>query len=125
MLRPAGWRLIRIVGLCRAVVFATSMLATASAAADGTAVLDWGSVNRASRPVSGLSGVETISAGGDVNLALLNDGTVMAWGVNEFGQLGDGTTDAPAVAQPPTPVSLSLPPGVTVTAISAGFRSSL
>ena len=43
--------------------------------------------------VSGLTAVATAIAAGDHhNLALLNTGTVMAWGQNNFGQLGDGTT---------------------------------
>ena len=44
--------------------------------------------------VSGLSGVVEISAGWYHSLALKDDGTVWAWGYNEFGQLGDGTTDS-------------------------------
>ncbi|HZD60627.1 MAG TPA: S-layer homology domain-containing protein [Anaerolineae bacterium] len=42
--------------------------------------------------VTGLSGVTAITAGRDHTLALKPDGTVFAWGCNEFGQLGDGTT---------------------------------
>ena len=41
-------------------------------------------------PVSGLSDVTAISAGAESNLALLKSGTVMAWGGNYFGLLGDG-----------------------------------
>ncbi len=39
-----------------------------------------------------LGNVRQISAGGRLSLALLNDNTVMAWGDNSRGQLGDGTT---------------------------------
>ncbi len=46
--------------------------------------------------VKSLTGVTAISAasgvGGASSLALLNDGTVRAWGHNSAGQLGDGTT---------------------------------
>jgi alpha-tubulin suppressor-like RCC1 family protein len=49
-------------------------------------------------PVVKLSGVTAISAGGGFpqggghSLALLEGGTVMAWGNNGFGELGNGTT---------------------------------
>ncbi|MEU6495051.1 hypothetical protein ABZ890_32375, partial [Streptomyces sp. NPDC046984] len=39
-----------------------------------------------------LTHVHTISAHGGHSLALREDGTVLAWGTNGFGQLGDGTT---------------------------------
>ena len=41
--------------------------------------------------VQNLSGVIAIAGGGWYSLALKNDGTVWAWGRNQFGQLGDGT----------------------------------
>ena len=41
---------------------------------------------------SGLSGIVEVSAGLDFTLALTALGTVRAWGRNEFGQLGDGST---------------------------------
>ena len=40
--------------------------------------------------VPGLSNVIAISAGYDFSLALLADGTVMAWGSDDYGQIGDG-----------------------------------
>jgi alpha-tubulin suppressor-like RCC1 family protein len=40
--------------------------------------------------VSGLSGVKAISTGAEYSLALMNDGTVKAWGNNGFGTLGNG-----------------------------------
>jgi alpha-tubulin suppressor-like RCC1 family protein len=68
--------------------------------------------------VSGLSGVTAIAAGFEHGLALLSDGTVMAWGDNSQGELGDGTT-----ANSDVPVAVS---GLTgVTAISAGGDFSL
>jgi alpha-tubulin suppressor-like RCC1 family protein len=69
-------------------------------------------------PVSGLSGVTAIAAGGGHSLALLSNGTVMAWGDNSEGQLGNGTTTNSDV---PVPVS-----GLSgVTAIAAGYGQSL
>ncbi len=38
-----------------------------------------------------LSGVKQVAAGRNHTLALLNDGTVWAWGENGYGQVGDGT----------------------------------
>lgn len=68
-------------------------------------------------PVSGLSGIVAISAGRLHCLALRNDGTVWAWGQNDYGQVGDGTTVNRLV-----PVRVPLPrPAV---AISAGSDSS-
>jgi alpha-tubulin suppressor-like RCC1 family protein len=68
--------------------------------------------------VSGLSGVTQVSAGDLHCLALLGDGTVMAWGNGESGHLGDGTTENSDV---PVPVS-----GLSgVTQISAGEYHSL
>lgn len=56
------------------------------------------------RPVRipGLTGVVAISAGSMHSLALLEDGTVRAWGNNRFGQVGDGTT---INRDTPTPVA--------------------
>jgi alpha-tubulin suppressor-like RCC1 family protein len=68
--------------------------------------------------VGGLSGVTAIAAGGAHSLALLSNGTVMAWGANGDGQLGDGTTTNRDV-----PVAVS---GLTgVIAVGAGGAHSL
>ena len=42
--------------------------------------------------IPGLTGVVAISASGYTNLALKSDGTVWAWGNNQYGQLGIGST---------------------------------
>ncbi|HXN39904.1 MAG TPA: IPT/TIG domain-containing protein, partial [Solirubrobacteraceae bacterium] len=81
-------------------------------------------------PVEGLSGVVAVAAGAQHNLALLGNGTVMAWGDNELGQLGEGTfgpdrchTQAEPTQCSTTPIPVS---GLSeVTAIAAGEDYSL
>jgi alpha-tubulin suppressor-like RCC1 family protein len=68
--------------------------------------------------VKGLSGVKAISAGANYSLALLSNGTVMAWGENESGQLGNGNISASSV--PVAVKHLS-----NVSSISAGGQFSL
>ena len=68
--------------------------------------------------VPGLSTVTAVAAGEEHSLALLANGTVLAWGDNKEGQLGDGSTRTSAV---PVPV-----PGLSgVTAIAAGSLFSM
>ena len=67
--------------------------------------------------VRGLSGVTAVSGGGFFSLALLSNGTVMAWGNNEYGQLGDGAT-----ANSPVPVASNV---LSATVVSAGLYHSL
>ena len=43
----------------------------------------------------GLTGVTAIAAGGDHSLALLKNGTVMAWGSNEYGEAAGGAFTGP------------------------------
>lgn len=40
-----------------------------------------------------ISGVKALSAGSEATLALKTDGTVWAWGNNDYGRLGDGTNE--------------------------------
>ena len=55
-------------------------------------------------PVSGLSGVTALGAGGAHSLALLSNGTVYSWGSNDTAALGDNTvseTDTPIQVKDP------------------------
>ena len=101
-----------------------------AALADGT-VDAWGSnefgqLGTGSKPaetevpiqVPGLTGVSAVAAGEDFTLALLSNGTVMAWGQNDSGQLGNGNAN-----EQDTPVEVK---GLTgVTAIAAGGQFSM
>ncbi len=60
------------------------------------------------------------AAGGDHSLAIGSDGKLYAWGNNAEGQLGDGTTHNSS-----TPVVVSMPAGVTATAVAAGQDHSV
>lgn len=71
-------------------------------------------------PVNGLGEVTQVAAGGNHALALLRNGTVVAWGYNAFGQLGDGKTGYEGSSHVPVPVS-----GLSeVTAVAAGYNDS-
>jgi alpha-tubulin suppressor-like RCC1 family protein/PKD repeat protein len=68
--------------------------------------------------VNGLPSMVQAAGGYTHSLALSADGTVWAWGGNEYGQLGTGNTDT---AQSPVQV-----PGLTsIVAIAAGWYHSL
>jgi alpha-tubulin suppressor-like RCC1 family protein len=69
--------------------------------------------------VDGLSEVSAIAAGVRHSLALLKGGTVMAWGADEFGELGDGSI----VRSEEVPVAVSGLAGVAQ--ISAGGEHSM
>jgi alpha-tubulin suppressor-like RCC1 family protein len=61
--------------------------------------------------VTALSGVKQVAAGLGDGLALLSNGTVMGWGANAHGAVGDGTT-----TPRPTPVPVSGLSGVVAIA---------
>ena len=71
--------------------------------------------------VLNLTGVTQIASGTIHACALLNTGSAYCWGDNSFGELGNGTTSGSPIA---TPVAVSLPAGVTLTAIAAGNNFS-
>jgi alpha-tubulin suppressor-like RCC1 family protein len=105
-------------------VSATALVVGAAAlvaAVSGTSALAGPAGDRAPARagiVPGLTGVTAVSEGDLFSLALKGDGTVWAWGVNDLGQLGDGTTDSSD-----TPVQVENLTGVV--AISAGGFHSL
>ena len=56
-----------------------------------------------------------IHAKGSHTCALLDDGSLLCWGLNDKGQLGDGT-----IANRNSPVAVDLPEGRTATALEGG-----
>ncbi|MFI9272007.1 RCC1-like domain-containing protein [Kitasatospora sp. NPDC052896] len=78
-----------------------------------------------------LSGVVAIAAGGGHSLALRNDGTVLAWGFNEFGQLGNGepgtdrNTPVPVCAPGQTAPCNQFLSGVVAIAAGGGHSLAL
>ena len=110
---------------------------TLALASDGT-IYAWGyndagqlgndTVTSASVPIAvnmaNMSGktIVQVSAGFAHSVALASDGTVFAWGQNNFGQLGNGST-----ASPNMPVAITMPAlaGRVATQISAGGYHTL
>ncbi len=80
-------------------------------------------VKTAGTPMEGKTIVQ-VAAGATHSLALATDGTIYAWGKNEYGQLGnDSTTNSPvpvAVKTAGTPMD-----GKTIIQIHAGYEHSL
>ena len=127
---------VAVSGLSNVRAIAAGSSFSLAVRADG-AVFAWGNNasgelgdgNTADRatpvPVVGLgagSGVIDVAAGGAHALALKADGTVLAWGNNASGQLGDGTAPADQL----TPVKVTgLGAGSGVVQVSAGGAFSL
>lgn len=127
---------VRVTGLTGVAAVAAGGAHSLALKADGSVVawgdnsegqLGDGTYTRRTTPVTvtGLSvgTVSAVSAGVGHSLALRKDGTVVAWGYNLFGQLGDGTITARAA-----PVLVRQATGTPltgVTAIAAGGDHSL
>jgi alpha-tubulin suppressor-like RCC1 family protein len=68
--------------------------------------------------VTGLAGVTAVAGGSAYSLALLESGSVMAWGNNLHGQLGNGSTT-------PSDVPVAVKELSEVTAVAAGGQHGL
>jgi len=112
------------------VVAATAAGASTLALSTGGRVLAWGANgfgqlgdgSTTSRSVpgwvklpKGTTRIRAVAASVEDGMALTAAGRILAWGRNDFGQLGDGSTTDSA-----TPVRVHLPFGFTPTAIGAG-----
>lgn len=119
---------VRTSGVTAITAVSAGFSHTLAVAEDGTAwawgynlcgQLGNGSTTSSNTPVqvTGLSGmnVTAVSAGGVHSVALINDGSVWAWGDNSFGQLGNGDT-----TQSNTPVQVTNLSGMSITAVVAG-----
>jgi alpha-tubulin suppressor-like RCC1 family protein len=97
---------VAVSSLSRVVAISAGGQHTVAVKADGT-VWSWGNglygqmgnntTNRSNLTpvqVSGLRGVRSVAAGHHHSVALKSNGTVWAWGQNDNGQLGNGTTTA-------------------------------
>jgi len=128
---------VRVVGLSNIVQISAGN--TTSGAVDSSGdVYMWGYNRKGQTGVGSSKGWVTsptkvslplpaveLSVGGDLignghSLAILNDGTVYAWGDDSSSELGDGKTTNEF-----TPVQVTVPAGVTFTSVEADGCSSL
>ena len=74
------------------------------------------------KQVQGVDHVVAVAAGFRYSLALKEDGTVWAWGANDYGQLGIGTQDT---ASHPVPQQVSTLSDVSAIVASGSFAVAL
>jgi alpha-tubulin suppressor-like RCC1 family protein len=106
---------IEVPGLTGVLQLSTNFTRTCAVIAGGS-VQCW-SDGLAPVAVAGLAGVDQISVGFNHACVALEDGTARCWGVNDKGQLGDGTTTG--TQQPVAVAGLS-----DVAAVAVGFEHS-
>jgi hypothetical protein len=80
-----------------------------------------GANNRIAQRVKNVGGAKAVAAGDGFTLAVKSDGTVWAWGQNDVGQLGIGSSGVPVS----TPTQVPFPPGVLITKVAAGHYHNL
>ncbi len=64
--------------------------------------------------------ISSVAAGSAMGYAVTSAGRLLSWGINNLGQVGDGTT-----RERKTPVAIRLPGGVRVVAAIAGLLNVL
>ena len=118
-----GWLPVQVVGITNAVAITAGWRHTCALLADGTARCwgqnEFGQLGNGSTtsspipvPVSGITAAVALTGGWwHHSCALLADTTVKCWGMNDWGQLGNGTT---STSPTPTPVTM-IGSGITWT----------
>ncbi len=118
---------VKVTGIASG--FALSVVATTSGLAYACGKNDDGDLGDGSTSTSDVpmkvdapagTKVTEVSAGTDTALALTSTGVVLAWGLGDEGQLGNGGTGSSA-----NPVDVDLPKGTKAIAVSAGSDTSL
>lgn len=134
VLKPAAWSGSTVVAIAVGNFHCLALLSNGALYAwgrnnygqigDGTTVLQRINATAVVRPAAwtGLN-ITAIAAGAYHSMALMSDGALYAWGYNDGGTLGDGTTTgrktATAVVRPPAWNDL------TISAIAAGYFHSM